>query len=680
MSTITTTTSRPRLMAMSLAAIALVSLTYWGCIPPRPPEVYREVTVDFRDTIFQRIQSLQDERLTDSLYAYFRHPNPTYRYLAALALGSIQDSTALDSLGSLLQDPFDEVRAAAAYAIGQIGSAAGAPLLMKNFVATDTAGVFQRTNRAILEAVGKCGDVKTLDLLASITTYKATDTSLLDGQAWGIYRLGLRGITSQAGQKRMISWATKAAFPPDTRLAAVSYLSRVNQPIDSLQAAPLAAAFEAERDANLRMGLALALGKTKAPDALAALVRQYGRESDYRVKINMLRAFGNFPYEQCRETVLLALRDPNLHIARRAAAYFIDQGLPADATLYWRFAKDSLPSLVQLDLYTAANKHLPAYFADYRDAINSEIRQRFAKSSNPVEKAVALRALAEFGWNLRFIQREAFASQQPLVRVAGIEALTAISESPKFAKFFGLSSRKITKELSIYFQQAIATGDPGMISPAAIALRFAGRNYASTIDSFAVLENALAKLSLPKEIEAYNDLATTLALLQGKPAYVPEKPEYTHPPQWAVLNKFAAAPKVSISTNAGVIVLELWPDLAPATVINFVELARSGYYNGKNFHRVVSNFVIQGGCPRGDGYGSLDYSIRSELPDVYYHQPGIIGMASAGLDTEGVQFFITHSPTPHLDGRYTAFGQVIEGMDVVHRIQVGDKINKITID
>ena len=93
----------------------------------------------------------------------------------------------------------------------------------------------------------------------------------------------------------------------------------------------------------------------------------------------------------------------------------------------------------------------------------------------------------------------------------------------------------------------------------------------------------------------------------------------------------------------------------------------------------MPNFVIQGGCPRGDGYGSLDYSLRSELPDVYYHEDGILGMASAGNDTEGVQFFITHSPAPHLDGRYTAFGRVLEGMDIVHNIQVGDIIRSIGI-
>jgi cyclophilin family peptidyl-prolyl cis-trans isomerase len=110
-----------------------------------------------------------------------------------------------------------------------------------------------------------------------------------------------------------------------------------------------------------------------------------------------------------------------------------------------------------------------------------------------------------------------------------------------------------------------------------------------------------------------------------------------------------------------------------------MQLSRDGFYDGLNFHRVVPNFVIQGGCPRGDGYGSLDYSIRSELPPLHYDDEGYIGMASAGNHTEGTQFFITHSPTPHLDGNYTIFGKVESGMNIVHQIQMGDQIKNIKV-
>jgi cyclophilin family peptidyl-prolyl cis-trans isomerase len=114
-------------------------------------------------------------------------------------------------------------------------------------------------------------------------------------------------------------------------------------------------------------------------------------------------------------------------------------------------------------------------------------------------------------------------------------------------------------------------------------------------------------------------------------------------------------------------------------VVNFIKLINDGFYNGKTTHRVVPNFVVQGGCPRGDGYGALDYTIRSEIGLCWYDQAGYLGMASAGRDTEGTQWFITHSPTPHLDGRYTIFGKVAEGMDVVNTLEVGDRIEKIEL-
>ena len=121
------------------------------------------------------------------------------------------------------------------------------------------------------------------------------------------------------------------------------------------------------------------------------------------------------------------------------------------------------------------------------------------------------------------------------------------------------------------------------------------------------------------------------------------------------------------------------PLAAPGSVLNFINLVDKGFYAGKKFHRVVPNFVIQGGCPRGDGYGSLDYTIRSELPSLSYDEQGYVGMASAGRHTEGTQFFITHSPTLHLDGEYTIFGKVTEGMDVVHNIMVGDSIQQVSV-
>jgi cyclophilin family peptidyl-prolyl cis-trans isomerase len=193
------------------------------------------------------------------------------------------------------------------------------------------------------------------------------------------------------------------------------------------------------------------------------------------------------------------------------------------------------------------------------------------------------------------------------------------------------------------------------------------------------LEEALKKLELPKEIETYNQLQQTIAYVKGEEAPEPKTPAYNHPIDWAMLDDLSEDRLVTINTNRGAITLEMMPEFAPGTVANFIALVRQGFYQDKTIHRVVPNFVIQAGCPRGDGYGSLDYTIRSELPPLYYDEAGYVGMASAGNHTECTQFFITHSPTPHLDGEYTIFARVTDGLEVVHQTQVGDRIKNIEL-
>jgi cyclophilin family peptidyl-prolyl cis-trans isomerase/HEAT repeat protein len=138
------------------------------------------------------------------------------------------------------------------------------------------------------------------------------------------------------------------------------------------------------------------------------------------------------------------------------------------------------------------------------------------------------------------------------------------------------------------------------------------------------------------------------------------------------------SPHVFIETSKGTIEFELAVLDAPQTTRNFLVLARNGYFNGFEVHRVVPNFVVQDGDPRGDGEGGPGYTIRDELNERPYLR-GTVGMALSGRDTGGSQFFITHSPQPHLDGRYTAFGHVVSGMDVVDRIQAGDVIQRIRV-
>ncbi|HEV2607162.1 MAG TPA: peptidylprolyl isomerase [Xanthomonadaceae bacterium] len=140
--------------------------------------------------------------------------------------------------------------------------------------------------------------------------------------------------------------------------------------------------------------------------------------------------------------------------------------------------------------------------------------------------------------------------------------------------------------------------------------------------------------------------------------------------------------KATFATNKGPIHVELYADKAPITVANFVNLARRGYYNGLSFHRVIPDFMIQGGCPEGSGRGGPGYKFEDEVKTGLRHDKGVLSMANAGPGTNGSQFFITHVATPHLDGKHTVFGKVVGADDqkVVDAIRGSDTIDSLTIE
>jgi peptidyl-prolyl cis-trans isomerase B (cyclophilin B) len=154
--------------------------------------------------------------------------------------------------------------------------------------------------------------------------------------------------------------------------------------------------------------------------------------------------------------------------------------------------------------------------------------------------------------------------------------------------------------------------------------------------------------------------------------------------QWRTPPEMKIDPKknyiATIETIRGSIEIQLYPEYAPKTVNNFVFLAQEGFYDGVSFHRVINNFVIQGGDPKGTGSGGPGYNFEDETRiNPLKHETGSLSMANAGPNTNGSQFFITHSPQAHLNGKHTVFGKVISSMDVVNAIRQGDVMSKVTI-
>lgn len=672
-----------RELILPLALFILAGL--FACVPPEGEYSKQTINLDLSDPSVQRLYNLRDEGRTDSLLAYLSHPDATMRYLAALAFASVRDSNAVEPLVPLLGDTLEEVRIAAAFALGQIGSARAELPLLTAFRQDDSLSQHQRFNAVVLEAVGKCGSAINLTHIATVSTYLPTDTLLLEGQCRALYRYALRGMTDKAGTARMVGYVANERIPGTARLMAAHYLARTPEVVpDSAQAVELAAAFVRSADPDVRMALAKALGKSKTKPAFAILSKVIKTEQDWRVKCNLIQAMGKFEYDTVRTLVAPFVQDPNAHVSRVAAEFFVANGQPQDGDYYWRIARDNpdLPWPTRIALYRASYKWISgAAQAEKKEYINYRVRDFFLKAQNPYERAACLHALTEFGWQFKWIHDKGYNDPSPIVKSAAAEALSAIGRNPEFYRFFGENGRNVRRDLFDYLFEAVQSGDPGMVAAAAEGLCSDVLQYKTFVDSTQIAELSAAhrRLQLPRDYEAHIALGKALACLQGRPVPEHQKPPFNHPIDWKLLEAVNPATRIVLQTAKGNISLQLYPVWAPGSAANLLDLVKKGFFNGKAFHRVVPNFVAQGGCPRGDGYGALDYSIRTEIGMVWYDDEGYLGMASAGPDTEGTQFFITHSPTPHLDGRYTIFGKVAQGMDVVHKLQVGDVIEKALV-
>ncbi len=286
------------------------------------------------------------------------------------------------------------------------------------------------------------------------------------------------------------------------------------------------------------------------------------------------------------------------------------------------------------------------------------------------------------------------------------EALESLSNS---VELLGKDSA-ITEIARTAFVAGLQSGDMAVIAVAAAALA-----DSMLLDERSVvpLLTSLRRLKSPKDADALVSIIRTLGELRSKNAIGPLESrlkdgdrnvalesvkalekitggQYKHlvnssstPAHtvfdWKLLERIRNHPVVTVRTNRGVFTFKLLPEEAPFTVINFATLIGNKFFDGLSFHRVVPNFVVQGGDPRGDGWGGPGYEIRSEFGYEHYER-GMVGVASSGKDTEGCQWFVTHCDTPHLDGRYTIFGKIISGMDVVDQIQIGDQIERMSLE
>lgn len=610
----------------------------------------------FYDPTLVKIADFQDRRLSDSIYIFFKDKNATYRKEAVLAFISIQDTFAVDPLLDVLRfDADPEIRKAAAIALGQIVTQQSATNLWKVSTEEKNPGVL----REILEACGKNFTPAEFNKLL----IPSTDSLVQEGLAWAYYRLGMRNRADTTLTLNAIKFL-KPEQGLQTRLAAANFFMR-GAPRVTLAENELIASAQNDPSAWVRAAVTSALRKAKSNSAQDALKEILKTDSDYRVRISAAKSLQEFPMAEVKLALYEALGDQNVNVAIAASEVIIIKATANEAKEISSLAKATTQFRVRGNLYHAALTG-----SDSAELV-SQITELYKAENDPYSKAALITALGKSKHAWAFIDQELQQSSVPVIKSTAAAALVDVNYNTSF-------DASLKKQFAEMYINAIQTGDAAVIGIIADALKDPRLGYKELIADYNFLHEAKKKLSLPKDNEALQPLEAAIAYFEGKNKVDPVKNEFNHPIDWELVRTIPKDQKVLIKTDKGDIVLRLLVEEAPGSVANFVQLINSKYFDAKNFHRVVPNFVIQGGCNRGDGWGSEEYSIRSEFTDRHYTE-GSVGMASAGKDTEGTQWFITHSPTPHLDGRYSIFAITESGMDVVHQIEVGDKILSVTL-
>jgi cyclophilin family peptidyl-prolyl cis-trans isomerase/HEAT repeat protein len=460
-------------------------------------------------------------------------------------------------------------------------------------------------------------------------------------------------------------------------------------------------------DYFVRENCASALGRVARPAALQALLKAT-QDPDHRVRIAALRALPTSPItvvsatrrpgKAANEVILQVKTRPADSLRVRCAGRALGARLPQESlTAAEWFLKtphdtatadnvmDWLRYVVGIEYSATAARHwrtratllqaaLRHARAEQRPAITDTIRRRYAGTANQYERAALLTALAEDPAQFDFLAKEAaLTAGPPVVPGSALAALVSLRGNKNFT-----AARQA--DFTAALRRALAGGDVAQLATAAEALASPTLAPAPQPEDLAALRQAQAKLTLPREIEAWLGLQQALDKLEKKPTPTPAPvgPASQHPIDWALVQTIPVGQRVQMTTTKGTILLELKVVEAPGSVASFVSLIKQHFYDGLYFHRVVPDFVAQGGDPRGDGSGSTPYNLRSEFSQLTYGA-GAVGLASAGKDTESCQFFFTHQPTPHLDGRYTIFAQVVQGLAVVQQLEIGDKMLRVEL-
>ena len=658
-------------------------------------------------SILLRITKAEDERRWDKdLNALLAHREAAVRKRTALAVGRIGNEKSVPALSDLLQqDPDAGVRAMAAFALGEVESVTGANVLVGVIKSNKDRGEIRA--RA-LEALGKIAGVLPNDQQARQRELGAVIREALEVEATqsGNQLTVLLGITAALRSRPADAGPTLAKFlsSPDARIRhdAANALARLRLKDGNAELRKL---LTTDPDPTVRANAARVLGATEDKESFDALLARATGDPDSRVRVSSIRA-------------LASLRDP------RAAEPLFKRSV-ADTNEVLEIAATLGRVLAQKDDETAMNWLLKA-------------SEKLSHTAPEIQIALVRIAPATF---LLYLEQQTSPKswRQTAATAAALGEVAALPDSVKAKPELNKRAEALLRNLLAYQSsgqaipdvlRALAAFKPADLTQVLIAhlqkpdviVRGAAADLLADLPPSNEITRALFAAWPTTKDDSLDDARVSIldALSKQKNGVLKEPDLLTEPFRDALgsqnhlirrrvvsilntatghdssihigivqtknteadyrraLARIGRKVHAVVTTSKGSFTMELLPSEAPLTVDNFVQLAQRNYFQGVTIHRVVPNFVIQDGDPRGDGNGGPGYQIRCEINQVPYDR-AVLGMALSGKDTGGSQWFVTHSPQPHLDGGYTVFGRVVAGMDVVDKIARGDVVKSVKI-
>ena len=714
--------SNGRIIAAVVAVLVLTSV----CIAQQPFLSRKLLLI---------ITKAEDERRWDNdLRLLFVSPSVVVRKRAALAAGRIGSEDSIPALTDLLEKDKDaSVRAMAAFALGETESPKAASALRAVLKNTNPASELRA--RAV-EGLGKIAaalpreqEAQKRELGAAILEAVKFESSRSPAHDQTI----LLGLTAVLRSQAADAGPTVAKFLTHrnwrVRADAANVLARLRLNSGNEQLRKLLAS---DPDPNVRANAARVLGVTDDKASYEAILAKATGDVDSRVRVNAIRALASLKDPRAAATLLKRGESLTEKDALNGLPTEINEALEIATTLGRLLAQKEDPAAVDWlrkgssslnhrapEVELATVRIAPAaYLAEFgsgdqaRRKVQETILLDWRAASGIATGLGEIAALPDSVKN----KSELAAQAQALLRAmldyknSGLTINTLVAVHSEYAipdvlralaafkpSDMATVARAHLKESDVTIQETAASilGDlpPSEENTSALAAALPQALTNSSNDAALAILGALAKQKTDAANEHLkaglksNDIlvrqrAAALLKANGAGDFSSQigtaQTRNTNDDYARALARIGRNVRAVVTTSKGSFTIELLPEAAPLTVDNFVQLAQRGYFRNVSFHRVVPNFVIQGGDPRGDGNGGPGYAIRCEINEVPYDRAAV-GMALSGKDTGGSQWFVTHAPQPHLDGGYTVFGRVVSGMDVVDRIVRGDVIQSIVI-